>query len=300
VGVQVRFDAETAHNVFWVARKLILDGTAALLEELLGSPNPGEYIGVVTELGRPGCLTYVVGVVVDGGRELPEGLPDGAVSVICPEGRYALVRTKGDQMQAYDFLVKGFREDTPYVCDPGLPPLHLYGADGELVVVGEPVRVPRDEDERLAAIHWEVVSLPQIRFAGIKRPMSAGDDVIGLFFAIQSRVRGLPCAELFQQDYLGIPYYEAGQSYSCFGARVSSFEGIPEGIDTITKPGGLFLHLMDHGLNGDNPTRLTDARGAVLARVSDAYEHDPSRDDLYRFRLGMAASLFVAVKPKAG
>ncbi len=300
VGVRTVFDAESKANVFQVARKYITNGTTAVLERMVGNASAGMFAGVATDIQGGGRLAYVVGVEVGGGDDLPEGLPENTATCVCPGGRFAKTAADGDQMAAYEYFVTGFREDTSYVCDTQRLPCHVYDSEGRLRWIYEPVKIPRSEDERFDSVRWEVITLPRMNVAVVKRDASEGDHVIGLYFAVQEGVRSLPCAASYLHQYLGFPYRENGVEYACFGSQVDSFAGVPDGIDAITLEGGLFVHLMTHELNGDNPALMMAAHDKIMAAIAGRYTRDPQRDLLFRFHLGMSAQLYVPISATQG
>ncbi|MNV94053.1 hypothetical protein D3C71_1888090 [compost metagenome] len=90
---------------------------------------------------------------------------------------------------------------------------------------------------------------------------------------------------------------QEGQYNSCFGTRVSSFTGLPDCVEPLTLPGGLYLHISQLEVNGDNPGIPYDAAFNHLEELylseHPEYQRDWSRQVIARFRQANAASVFV-------
>jgi predicted transcriptional regulator YdeE len=307
VGVKVAFDSESRKNVFGIAKKYICNQTLQAIEGLLGNKNPGQYIGVCADILGAGHLSYIIGVEVDQITDLPQGLPESAVAITCPAGRFAkLMAENGEQMPLTEYFANRFRNDTPYVYHKELLPYLLFDVHGVLQAIYNPVKEPQNDDERFDSVNFEIVALPEIKFAGIKKPENEVQDdvrdVIFAYFNIQAQVKNLPCAENYNHEYLGFPWPENGITYKCFGSQVDEFADFGQEIDTITIPPGLYVHIKQIEFNGDNPGVLYQVCFNHLQRLffdkNPNYAWDSERVVIARFRLGTSASLFAPIKRK--
>lgn len=69
-------------------------------------------------------------------------------------------------------------------------------------------------------------------------------------------VEKLPGRQYYSQDFIGFDYYEDGKCYNCFGAQVADYDNLPDGIDTLTLKGGLYVHITQLEINNDDPDPL--------------------------------------------
>jgi len=103
-------------------------------------------------------------------------------------------------------------------------------------------------------------------------------------------------------DYYGFPIDVEGGYASCFGSRVFSFEGLPDCVETITLPGGMYVHITQKEFNGDNPSMPYDVAfnhiDKVYFAVHPEYEFDSSRKVIARFRQANCASVFLPVRKR--
>ena len=101
-------------------------------------------------------------------------------------------------------------------------------------------------------------------------------------------------------DFYGFPLDWESSYKSCFGSRVSSFEGLPDSVEKVTLPGGLYVHVTQREFNGDNPSMPYDVAFNHMDSLYFAsfpeYEFDYSRKVIARFRQANCASVFVPVK----
>ncbi|HEX3044597.1 MAG TPA: GyrI-like domain-containing protein [Bacillota bacterium] len=307
VGVKIVFDGESRKNVFGIAKKYVISQTLKSIEGWLGNKNPGQYIGVCKDILGAGHLSYIIGVEVDNFEELPEGLPENTIAVTCPAGRFAkLTAQDGAQMPITDYFANRFPNETPYVYHKGLLPYHLFNQHGVLQAIYNPVKEPQNDDERFDSVSFDIVTLPEIKFAGVKKPEGAvcneEQDILFAYFNIQDQVKNLPCAENYTHEYLGFPWPENGVTYSCFGSQVDEFADFGPGIDTISIDPGLYVHIKQLEFNGDDPGALYQVCFNHLNRLffekHPDYIWDPERVVIARFRLGTSASLFAPIKRK--
>lgn len=81
------------------------------------------------------------------------------------------------------------------------------------------------------------------------------------------------------------------------GMEVSSFDGLPDSVEKVTVPGGIYLHITQLEVNGDNPGIPYDAAFNHLEELylsaHPEYTRDWSRHVIARFRQANCASVFV-------
>ncbi len=227
---------------------------------------------------------------------LPEELPENAAVITCPAGRFAKMDTAGHQMDTYDYFIGKFRQDTEYVYDKTHLPCHFFDTDTKLTYVYEPVKIPANLEERFDSVSYEIVSLPEMKCACKMTPPGAGNSVIYAYFAVQDQVLHLPAASNYQHEYLGFPYRKDNVTYGCFGSRVDSFAGLPECVEKLTVPGGLYVHVKQLEFNGDNPSILYNVcfhhLDELFLKHRPEYRLDKEGFVIARFRFGTSASLF--------
>jgi predicted transcriptional regulator YdeE len=106
-------------------------------------------------------------------------------------------------------------------------------------------------------------------------------------------------AKYYLHDYYGFPVNsgEEGKFSSCFGTRVSTFDALPGCIEKITVPGGIYLHITQLEVNGDNPGMTYDVAfnhlEELFLNAHPEYQRDWSRHVIARFRQANCASVFV-------
>jgi len=297
-------------NDYVFAKKLIAEGDIALLLSIIGeNAKSREIIGVRTNVLGDGNYKVIVGYEVSSFDALPEYLPEYTETVTVPAGRYARVlineRRRADRkgyeerMHADEYFISKFREDTRYVYSPVGYGFNTYDESGEILTKYEPVKVPTSDAERFDSFRFKVVTLPDIKVACKVTPPDAEELLISGYFAVQDQVFATEAAKYYIQDYYGFPINgdQEGRISSCFGTRVSTFDGLPDCVEKITVPGGLYLHITQLEVNGDNPSMPYDVAfnhlDPLFFSCHPLYQRDWSRHVVARFRQANWASVFV-------
>ena len=309
-GLANSFKSDTMNDYF-LAKKLIPDGTVALLAQALHMDLADtEIISVRYDIHRDGNYRVILGIRVDSLGNLPEFLPENTVTLTVPACRYARMiinETKAEgrtgyaeRMHADEYFIGAFRKDTGYVYDKGGYPLNTYDASGDILTKYEPVKLPTSEAEQFETFEFTPVLLPPMKIACSIQPPGDEDFVIFKYFKVQDQVYLTGLARLYGKDYYGFPVDVPGGYASCFGSRVSSFEGLPDCVEKITLPGGMYLHITQLEFNGDNPSMPYDAAFNHLDKLyfssHPEYQWDESRKVIARFRQANCASVFVPLK----
>jgi predicted transcriptional regulator YdeE len=296
-------------NDYFFTKKLIEGGEIALLKKLLGPKIKNREIHAIrTDVKGDGNYTVIAGYEADDFDGLPEHLPEYTETFTVKAGRYAkiLINEKNrsgrsgyeERMNADEYFIGKFRTDTGYVYDPSGCGFNTYDDTGDVLAKYEPVMAPRDESERFASLSFRVVSLPEMKVA-CAMSQEPGMPVIMKYFEIQDQVISTEAAEYYLHDCYGFPVNtdQEGKFNSCFGTRVKSFEGLPDTIEKVELPGGIYLHITQLEINGDNPSMLYDAAfnhlDSLYLSSHPQYERDWSRHVIARFRQENCASVFV-------
>ena len=311
----------TAHgdkylNDYFFTKKLISEGEIALLARVLGlDPTTREVITARYESDGNGTFKVIVGLAVDTLENLPEYLPEHATTLVVPASRFAriLINEKrlpdrpgySERMSADEYFVNTFRTETQYVYDCSSYPLGIYDMAGDMLAKYEPIKVPASNAERFDSIRFRLVTLPPMKIACCVAHPDSGEQVIAKYFEIEQQVYATDAAKYYGlPDYYGFPVDTdtPPQYISCFGSRVSSFTGLPKKVEKLTLPGGLYLHITQMEINGDNPVIPYDVAFNHLDELylnsHPDYVPDGSRKVIARFRQANHASIFVPMKPK--
>ena len=319
IGIKVSYAQEIrgnlteygANTIRETAKKYITNGTVQIIADLLNIESP-QYIAVRTNIKGDGVHDIVIGIVVDSFDNVPEYMPEYTVQVICPACRYACMainETKSadregfnEQMAADEYFIGKFRTDTPYVYDKSGVPFNTFDENGEFLAKYEPIKIPADDNERFDSMVLRMVSLPDILCACSTQGPGDDEFVIFKYFGVQDQVFPLECAKMYNDDYYGFPFEISGVTYSCFGSRVSSYDGLPDCVSKLTIKSGLYLHISQLELNGDNPSMPYDVAFNHLDKIfftfNPQYERDNSKHVIARFRQANCASVFVPIKLK--
>lgn len=298
-----------------IVRKYITDGTVAFLAETLGiCLQNTEIVSARCQVSGDGNYDVIVGVPVDGQIKLPEFLPEHTVEWMLPACRYAKMTVNEggkagregfpERMAADEYFIGDFRSTAGYVYEDGGYPMNTWDETGDLLTKYEPVRKPEREEERFASMELSPVLLPPMHIVCCSRPH--GDEewrCISDFFEREDKVFAADATRYYRnRDFYGFPVDWEGSYRSCYGCRVSSFEGLPEEMEKITLPGGKYIHITQKEFNGDNPSMLYEAAFGHMEqlyfREHDGYEFDPGRKVIARFRQSNCASVFVPVRPR--
>lgn len=309
------FEGGTMNDAF-IARKYITDGTVQLLADALKvCLGETEIISARYDVHGDGNYKVIVGFPIDPAVELPGFLPEHTRTLALPACRCARMEINeqyrdgrvgyAERMHADEYFVSGFRS-TGYVYDLAGHPLNTWDETGDMLAKYEPIRKPRDENDRFDTIELHPVLLPDLKIACRTRPHGE-DEVKCIFdyFSVAIRVYETGLARYNQNgDFYGFPVDCEGGYRSGFGSRVSSFEGLPDCVERITLPGGMYVHVTQREFNGDNPAMSYDVAFNHMDRLYFAehpeYEFDDSRKVIARFRQANCASVFVPVRHRRG
>lgn len=304
-------------NDAFVAEKYIKDGTIALLAGALGMKlEECEIISARYDVRGDGNYKVIVGLAVKNFENLPEFLPEYTTQLRIPAGRYARMEINihgreeragyGERMCADEYFIGGFREDSGYVYDLAGYPMNTWDASGDIMAKYEPIRKPADENDRFDTIRFQPVLLPAMQIACCARPHGAEEGLcLPDFFERVPELYKTGAARYYQNgDFYGFPQdCDCDGGYkSCFGARVSSFDGVPECFERVTLPGGTYIHVTQIEFNGDNPSVPYEVAFDHLDRLyleaHPQWEFDDTRRVIARFRQANCASVFVPVREK--
>ena len=303
IGIKTVFTNESRLGFLQIAEKYIKDGTVKIIENMVNNKNPGQYIGVMSNDRGGGWFDYIVGIGVDSFENLPEGLPENTVTCVCKGGKFAKLRNnnfdKFERYQLWEYFLKDFRERTEYVHNKECLPYHILNNNADVLYAYEPVKIPKTEDEKYDSICYEIVSLPDIKFIGVKRDASLGINVIVEYFTkYMEAVEKLPGRQYYSQDFIGFDYYEDGKCYNCFGAQVADYDNLPDGIDTLTLKGGLYVHITQLEINNDDPDPLYALIDKAFFEKNKTYIRDKSKCEIFRFHQGHSSSIYVPVRKR--
>ncbi len=299
VGIKTVLTSESNVGFLNISEKYIKNGTIDILEKMLVNQQPGKYVGILTDNAGGGSFTYIIGIEVESFEDLPEALPENTVICKSPGGNFAKIgRNEGEgEYDLWDYFTGDFRRETEYIYDKELLSYQILDKNAEVIYAYEPVKIPQTEDEKYDTISFKIVTLPEIKFAGIKSDITYGVDIITRFFTeYETTINSLSSRQLYVQDYIGFPLHEDGVMYSCFGVQVENFDGLPKGIDTVELKGGLYVCLTQLEINNDNPAALFGAVDKVFFEENPEYERDKVNCDLVRFHQGHSASIYVPIK----
>ncbi len=299
-------------NDGFMAKKHIADGTMAFLAQTLGIDSGNmEPISARYAVHGDGNYDVIIGFPVESKTVLPEFLPEHTITLTLPACRYARLEINEnrtdregyrERMQADEYFIGGFRRDTKYVYNLAGYPMNTYDPNGNYLVKYEPIRVAATEDDCFDSFEFQPVLLPPWKIACCTRPH--GKDESGCifdYFAIATEIYKTGLTRFYQNgDFYGFPIDHEESYKSCFGSRVSSFVGLPDNVEKIILPGGMYIHVTQKEFNGDNPSMPYDVAFNHMDKLYFAshpdYAFDHSRKVIARFRQANCASVFVPVK----
>lgn len=325
VGVPVSFESQGypgelsfssgTMNDYFIAKKYITDGTVSFLAEALGANlSKTEIISARYGVHGDGNYNVIVGFQVDSFDNLPEFLPEHTITFTLPACRYAKMEINeqkrggrfgyDERMHADEYFIGGFRNDSGYVYNMAGFPMNTWDDTGDVLTKYEPIRKPADENDRFDTFEFTPVLLPPWKIACCTHPHGE-DEVRCLFdyFSVATELYKTGLVRYNQNgDFYGFPVDWEGSYKSCFGSRVSSFDGLPDSVEKITLPGGIYIHVTQKEFNGDNPSMPYDIAFNHMDRLYFAlhpeHEFDDSRKVIARFRQANCASVFVPVRMK--
>lgn len=297
-------------NDYFFTKKLVKEGDMALLAGLLGdSLLHEEVVTVRTDAQGDGNYKVVAGYMVESFDRVPEYLPEYTETLALPPCRYAKVlinETKRESRKGYDermhadeYFVGQFRKDTGYVFNPAGCGFNTYDGTGDILTKYEPVKLAGNLRERFESLRFRVVTLPEMKIACSVTHPDDEEFVISKYFGVQDQVFATEAAKYYLHDYYGFPIDcpEKGSYSSCFGTRVSTFEGMPDCVEQLTLPGGIYVHISQLEVNGDNPSIPYEVAFQHLKELFLAdhpqYKADWSRKVIARFRQANCASVFM-------
>ncbi|NLG25680.1 MAG: GyrI-like domain-containing protein [Clostridiales bacterium] len=287
-------------------RKLTAGGELRHLAAALGL-HDAEVLCARTDIRGDGDFDVVAGFEVAEGRALPAALPERCGQLAMPAARYVRMEINqsgaagrtgfAERMHANEYFIGDFRKDARCAFDAAGCSFAAFDGGGDLLYECTPVVPAETDDAWFATLRTRLVLLPPMSIACKTSYPGGGDSVIYDYFRVQSGVVRLPAAARYVGDYYGFPIDVADGWASCFGSRVSSFDCVPENVDRVTLPGGLYLHIWQLEYNGDNPTWPYKA---AFEKLNDlylldhpGYQFDKSRKVVARFRQANCASVFV-------
>lgn len=325
IGVPVSFESQGypnklsfesgTMNDYFIAKKYIADGTVSFLAETLGVIlNETEIISVRYDIHGDGNYNVIIGFRLDHIDNLPEFLPEHTVTFTLPACRYARMEINeqrresrlgyDERMHADEYFTGGFRTDTGYVYNIAGCPMNTWDETGDILTKYEPIRKPADENDRFDTFEFTPVLLPLWKIACCTRPHGDNEgSCIFDYFGVATSVYETGLARYDQNgDFYGFPIDWDGSYKACFGSRVSSFEGLPDSVEKITLPGGMYVHVTQKEFNGDNPSMPYDVAFNYMDKLyfvsHPEYEFDNIRKAIARFRQANCASVFVPVRRK--
>lgn len=300
-------------NDYFFTKKLVKEGDMSLLAGIIGERmKDSTIVAVRTEVQGDGNYKVIAGYAVNSFGGLPEYLPEYTETLTVPACRYAKIlinETKktqrkgyGERMHADEYFIGQFRKDTGYVYNSAGCAFNTYDETGDILTKYEPVKIPSDDGERYESIRFKVVTLPELKIACSITPPDSEEFVIAKYFGVQDQVFATEAAKYYLHDYYGFPINsdQPGKINSCFGTRVSTFDGLPGCVEKIALPGGIYLHISQLEVNGDNPSIPYEVAFHHLDRlflsVRPEYKRDWSRHVIARFRQANCASVFVPIE----
>ncbi|MDR1630669.1 MAG: hypothetical protein LBS36_10735 [Oscillospiraceae bacterium] len=325
IGVPVNFESQgypdapafysgTMNDAF-ISKKYITDGTVAFLAKALGvNLDETEIISARYDVQGDGTYKVIIGFPLENLDHLPEFLPEHTVRLTLPACRYAKMKINEqkregrtgyeERMLADEYFIGGFRSDTEYIFNLAGCPINTWDETGDMLTKYEPIRKPADENDRFDTFEFTPVLLPPWKIACCARPQGKDESrCIPDYFAVAVKVYKTGLSRYNQNgDFYGFPIDWKGGYKSCFGSRVSSFDGLPGNVEKVTLPGGLYVHVTQKEFNGDNPSMPYDVAFNHMDKLYFAahpdYEFDNSRKVIARFRQANCASVFVPVRLK--
>lgn len=297
-------------NDYFYTKKLVSEGDMALLSSIISQQiEAKDIVTVRTEVMGDGNYKVIVGYEVNSFEGVPEHLPEYTEMLTVPACRYAKIlinETKQDgrigydeRMHADEYFTGDFRNDTGYVFNPSGLAFNTYDDSGDILTKYEPVKIPGNDSERFDSLRYKVVTLPEMKIACSLTLPDSEEFVITKYFGVQHQVFATEAAKYYLHDYYGFPTNsdQEGKINSCFGTKVSTFESLPDCVEKVTLPGGIYLHITQLEVNGDNPSMPYDIAfnhlDALFLSSHPEYKRDWSRHVIARFRQANCASVFV-------
>ena len=297
-------------NDYFFTKKLIAEGDMALLSGAISEQlKSRDIVTVRTDVSGDGNYKVIVGYEVGSFETLPECLPENTEIFAVPACRYAKIlinETKkadrigyDERMHADEYFICSFRKDTGYVYNPAGLGFNTYDDSGDILTKYEPVKIPVNDSERFDSFRLKAVVLPEMKIACSVTPPDSEEFVIFKYFGVQDQVFATEAAKYYLHDYYGFPTNsdQEGKINSCFGTRVSTFDGLPECVEKMTLPGGIYLHITQLEVNGDNPSMSYDVAfnhlDDLFLSSHPQYKRDWSRHVISRYRQANCASVFV-------
>ncbi|MDF2686089.1 MAG: hypothetical protein K0S55_1270, partial [Clostridia bacterium] len=192
-----------------------------------------------------------------------------------------------------------FRNGTGYVYNSEAQPFQYYNSDGKLLYAYEPVKIPKNDDEKFDSVSYEIVTLPDIRFIA---KSGENGSCMWNFFEVEKEVDKLNCVKYYQKSFIacgGINIDGVKSEY--FGRRVMSFNEECEGYEKVVYPSRLFVKMSQKQTNNDNPGVFYEgARDVVFFSKHPEYELDYSHGygDLFIFQYEQGVSVYFPIKLK--
>ncbi len=307
VGIQVPMNPYSGFDAVSVVKKIIKEGTCKLLEELLVSAKKGRYIAAASQIKTGIEFTYVIGVEVEDFEDLPKYLPPNTVQLTCPAARYGKVTRDSDSgedrhpnaKQAICYLASSeFRNTTGLAYDINCMPFRVFDAKGEMISTYEPVKIPRNEEEKFAQVGWEIVTLPELKVIGCT---GENDSCMWNLFEIENTIDWKAAGCLNEYQYYSFSVKDGdGNNSSIFGRLVGDFENIPEGLTKAVMPQGLWVKFYQKQINNDDPSIIFEgAKDVLFFQKHTNFEEDySSRSGLYIAQYEQGACFYFPIREK--
>ena len=303
-------------NDYFIAKKYIADDTVAFLAEALGvNLEQSEIISARYDVQGDGNYNVIVGLRINSLKHLPEFLPEHTVTLTLPACRYARIEINeqkrenrsgyDERMQADEYFIGAFR-DTGYIYNLAGVPMNTWDNTGDVLTKYEPIRQSVNENDHFDTFVCKPVLLPPWKIACCTAMHGKNEgNCISDYFKVATEVYRTGLSRFNQNgDFYGFPIDYKKSYKSCFGSRVISFEGLPDSVEKITLPGGMYVHVTQKEFNGDNPSMPYEVAFHHMKHLYfteyPAYEFDKSRKVIARFRQANCASVFVPVRLKRG
>ncbi len=301
VGTRIVCPPLSRLNSVDIVRRSILEGTCALLERMVGNKFPGRYIAAMSEVATGIDFTYVIGVEVDEGAPLPEGLPPHTVAITLPAATFAKRRKKADESAnnaLSSFSYTSFRKEMGYTYSEASHPFSTYDGEAQMLFTYQPVKQPASEQEAYESLSFEIVTLPDVRIIA-----KSGDNgaCMWSFFQEMRTAEATPSAQLHLGNLVAFGGKNVqGEKGAYFGSRVTHFADTPQGFHEAVYPSRLFVRMFQKQTNNDNASMVFDGGRDLFFRTHPEYQADYEGGfyDLFLFQYEQGVEVYVPIKKR--
>ena len=303
VGIKVKVNPDSPYDAIQTVQQLIADGTCQLLDELVSTQDPGQYIAAVSEVKSGIDFTYVIGVEVDSFENLPLDLPPNACTITCPAARYAKIdrsnpledQPTGNPKQSICYLTSSsFRDTTGYCYDVTSMPFRCFNAEGTMTAAYEPVKKIIQPSDKFEQVGWEIIMLPEIKVVGC-----IGDGFLGMMnlFEIENEIDWSHVGCLNPHSYYSFATKVNEKSETIFGYHVRDFKNVPEECVAATMPSGLWVRFYQKQINNDDTSLLFEGIKEQFFQEHPEFTEDYTcRSGLYIAQYEQGASFSFPIK----